>query len=304
MTWFLVALVGPILYALTNHIDKILLEKYFKQSGVGTLILFSSLLSVLALPFIFLGDPTVLDVDRYNILILALVGILNVAVLWFYLKALESEEASIAIVFYQLVPVVALGLGYLILDEVLSHTQLLAMAIIILGTTIIAFEVDTDNNFKLRKKTIFYMIMASTCWAAESVIFKAVALEENVWRTLFWEHIMLVLVGVIIYLLVPTYRNHFNAALKINSTGILSLNLANEVIYMFGNIVVAFAYLMAPIALVLLAESFQPIFVFLIGIILTVFFPRVSVENIEAKHIWQKLIAILITGIGTYMLSL
>ncbi|MCA9361947.1 hypothetical protein KC906_01095, partial [Candidatus Kaiserbacteria bacterium] len=94
MTWFLVALVGPILYALTNHIDKILLEKYFKQSGVGTLILFSSLLSVLALPFIFLGDPTVLDVDRYNILILALVGILNVAVLWFYLKALESEEAS------------------------------------------------------------------------------------------------------------------------------------------------------------------------------------------------------------------
>lgn len=304
MTWFAVALVGPILYALTNHLDKILLEKYFKEGGVGTLILFSSLLSVLAIPFVFLGDPTVLDVDIFSIFILALVGILNVGVLYFYLKALEDEEASIAIVFYQLVPVFGLGLGYVILDEVLTQIELIAMAIIILGTTIIAFEIDNENKFKLRKKTIMYMLLAVTCWATESVIFKAVALEENVWRTLFWEHVMLVLVGVCIYLLVPTYRRHFNTALKVNTKGILALNFLNEAIYMVGNIVVSFAYLMAPIALILLAESFQPIFVFLIGIFLTIFLPSVSVENIEAKNLWQKFIAIAITGIGTYLLSL
>jgi len=41
MTWFLIALVGPFLYALTNHIDKILLEKYFKKSGIGNIQLFN-----------------------------------------------------------------------------------------------------------------------------------------------------------------------------------------------------------------------------------------------------------------------
>jgi hypothetical protein len=81
-----------------------------------------------------------------------------------------------------------------------------------------------------------------------------------------------------------------------------SLNFTNEVLYMSGNLAFAFAYMMAPIALVLLANSFQPIFVLGIGILLTVFFPKISVEKIEAKNIWQKVIAITITGIGTYLL--
>ena len=71
---------------------------------------------------------------------------------------------------------------------------------------------------------------------------------------------------------------------------------------MLGNIAFSFAYLLAPIALVLLTQSFQPFFVLVIGIILTLFFPKISVEKIEAKHLWQKVIAIFITGIGAYML--
>jgi hypothetical protein len=61
--------------------------------------------------------------------------------------------------------------------------------------------------------------------------------------------------------------------------------------------------MLAPIALVLLAESFQPIFVLAIGIFLTVFFPHISKEKIQAKHLWQRMIAIGITGGGTYLLS-
>jgi drug/metabolite transporter (DMT)-like permease len=304
MLWFFIALIGPFIYALTNHIDKILLERYFKESGVGTLILFSSLLSFLALPFLFFADRTIFDVGGAQILALAIVGVLNVLVLWFYLLALKNEEASVAVVFYQLVPVFGYVLGYFILGEVLTQLQLLAMAIIIFGTTIISFEIDSENNFRLRRKTILPMLAAAFFWALESVIFKAVALEENVWRSLFWEHLALVLAGIIIFTFFRSYRTHFISAIRENSTAILSLNVANESLYIFGNVVFAFAYMLAPIALVLLAESFQPIFVLVIGIFLTIFFPRISVEKIQAKHLWPKIIAICITGIGTYLLFL
>jgi hypothetical protein len=60
--------------------------------------------------------------------------------------------------------------------------------------------------------------------------------------------------------------------------------------------------MLAPIALVLLTDSFQSIFVLVIGIFLTVFFPRISVEKIKARHLWPKIIAICITGLGTYLL--
>ncbi len=302
MTWFFLALIGPFLYALTNHIDKILLEKYFKEGGVGTLLLFSSLLSALALPILFFADTSVFSVGAMNVLLLGCVGILNVLVLWCYLLALKDEEASVAVVFYQLVPVFGYVLGFLILGETLTTLQLVAMTVIILGTSIVSFEIDTDNKFKLRKNTIFFMLGAAFFWALESVIFKFVALEENVWRSLFWEHLALALAGVGIFLFVRKYRTHFVAALRSNSRGILSLNVANESLYMLGNVAFSFAYLLAPIALVLLAESYQPIFVFAIGIALTLFLPRLTVEKIEAKHIWQKLLAIGVTGIGTYLL--
>lgn len=302
MSWFAIALVGPVLYAATNHIDKLLLERFFKEGGVGTLVIFSSLLSALALPFVYLGDPTVTAVSPVNILVLAFVGLLNVGVIWFYLLALANEEASVTTVFYQLVPVIALGLGYLVLGETLSTRQLLAMAVILAGTTLIAFEIDGENRFRLRRSTVIYMLVASAFWATESVVFKSVALQENTWRTLFWEHVMMALAGVAIYIFAPVYRNHFHTAMKANSKRILALNVTNESIYMAGNIVVAFAYLMAPISLVLLAESFQPIFVFLIGILLTIFFPRVATEKIDAKNLSQKLTAIAITGFGTFLL--
>lgn len=303
MIWFFIALIGPFLYALSNHIDKILLEKYFKEGGVGTLILFSSLLSAMALPFIFLADRTVFDINGTSILVLAVVGILNVLVLWCWLLALKTEEASVAVVFYQLVPVFGAILGYFILREVLTQLQLIAIATVILGTTIISFEIDVENKFKLRRKTILPMIAAAFFWALGSVLFKTIALEEKLWRTIFWEHLMLVLVGLCIFIFMRSYRENFLSAIRNNSKAILALNVANESLYILGNIAYSIAYLLAPVGLVLLAESFQPIFVLAIGVFLIVFFPGIIVsEKIQAKHLWLKIIAIVITGIGTYLL--
>ncbi|MFA7302214.1 MAG: DMT family transporter [Candidatus Paceibacterota bacterium] len=302
MSWFFLALVGPFLYAATNHIDKIILEKYFKEGGVGSLLIVSALSSVLALPFIFAFDTSVFAVSAMNVVALSIVGILNVMVLWFYLTALKAEEASVAVVFYQLVPVFGYVFGYFILGETLTALQLVAMGVIILGTAIISFEIEEDNHFRLRVNTVFFMTAAALCWALESVIFKAVALEESVVRSLFWEHLMLSVAGALIFCCIPLYRKHFLIAMRGNSAGVLGLNLLNETLYMVGNIVFAFAYLLAPIALVLLGESYQPLFVLGIGVLLTMLFPTIVEEKLYLRHLSQKIAAIALTGIGTYLL--
>lgn len=302
MSWFFFALIGPFLYALTNQIDKVLLEKYFKEGGVGTLLLVSSLLAGVALPFLFWADPTALSLKPVNMLVMVGVGISNFLVLFFYLLALKTEEASIVIVFYQLVPVFGLVLGYFLLGESISSMQFAAMMIIIFGATLISLEFDSDHGVSIRRRTIYLMSAASFFWALGSVLFKLVAIEERVWRTLFWEHLVLALIGVILFICVKRYRDNFLVALRVNSSPILALNFTNETLYMLGNLVFGFAYMMAPISLVLLADSFQPIFVLLIGILLTVYFPRVLVEKIERNHIAHKLIAISITVVGAYVL--
>ena len=302
MTWFFIALIGPLLYATTNYIDKILLEKYFKQGGVGTILLFSSLFSVVALPFLFLKDPMVFSVGIKNILILSTVGILNVGVVWCYLIALKHDEASVVIVFYQLVPIFAYILGYLILGENLTKLQLIAMALVIFGTTIVSFEIDIDNKFKLRRKVVLPMLAAAFFWAAGETVFKMVALEENVVRSLFWENLTLAVVGILIFIFIRKYRENLLLAIKNNSKKIWAFNFLNEALYVLGNVIFSFVVIMAPVSLVLLTNSFQPVFVLAIGIFLTVFFKNIASEKIQAKHLWQKIFAICITGIGTYLL--
>ena len=299
--WFFLALVGPFLYALTNHIDKNLLEKYFKEDGVMTLLIYSAVLSLILVPIAFWMDPKVLAVSMTNMVVLAGVALLDVVLLWAYLKALESDEPTVVVIFYQLVPVLGVIFGYFILGEVVTEMQLFAMVIIIAGTTIVGFELN-DGRLICKKKTVGYMLVACTCWALESTIFKKVALEENVWRSVFWEHLILGMVGIGIFMLSKKSRRGFLMQFKQNSMKIVGLNGLNEALFMTGNMVMAFAALMAPIALVLLVNSYQPIFAMVIGVALAVFFPKLATEKVGKRHLVQKLIAIAITGVGTYIL--
>lgn len=300
---YFLAMMSPLLYATTNHIDKILLEQYFKEGGVGTLILFSALLSIIALPVLFVIDSSVLAVSWQNLLLLICVGCLNVLLLWCYLQAMFTDEPTVVIIFYQLVPVIGLVLGYLILGETIDASQGLAMVAILAGALILTVAQDADGKVVVRYRTAVYMLIASSCWAFETVLFKLVALEENLWRSLFWEHVVLVFIGVIIFSVVPRYRQTFVAAWKKNSSSVLALNGLNESLYIIGNSVAAYVVLLVPVTITLLMNSFQPLFVLLLGLALHTVAPTLAVENVTRRHLIQKVVAITVTGYGAYQLG-
>lgn len=299
---FLAALIAPLLYAFCNHIDKILLDGYFKEGGVGTLILFSSLLSLMALPIICLIDPSVLRIGLPEFAILALVGVLNVGLLFAYLQAMSEDEPTVVIIFYQMVPVFGLVLGNLVLGETVTGIQLVAMALIMAGSVIMTIATDADGRIVFRLKTFGLMAVASLCWAGESTLFKMVALEENVFRSLFWENFFVVVIGIVIFITVRHYRQNFLLALKVNSKPILGLNVLNESLYMVGNASASFVVVLIPVALNLLMNSFQPIFVFAIGVVLSWLLPGRATEN-ALDRLFQKIVAIALTGVGAYLLG-
>lgn len=302
MNWFALAILSPILFAITNHIDKALLSRYFEEGGVGSLLIFSAIASALALPILYYFDNDVFAAEPIHQLALTFAALLNIALLWLYLTALEDADASIVIVFYQLVPVFGAMLGFALLGEHLSEGQMGAMAVVILGASIASFNIRKSARMTFRKRTVLCMIGASFCWALSATIFKAVALEANVIRALFWEHVILALAGVAIYQLFPTYRKSFLKAFQGSSGAIISLNLLNETLYILGNVAAAFAYLMVPVSLVLLTEAFQPLFVFVIGLTLVLIAPRWTSERFVPAELFQKAVAILVTATGTYWL--
>lgn len=302
MNWFLLSLVGPFLWSIGNHIDKILIEKYFKNRSMGSLMIFSSLIGLIFAPVILIFNPYVLNISLYFVLILFLSSIIYLVYVWSYLKALENEEASIAIPFYQLIPVFAFILGYFFLGETITKIQFFAMILIIAGASVLSFEIDEENKFRLRKKTVFFMTLSSLASVVESVIFKYIILEEDFWVSTFWYMLWIGIIGLLLLWLVKTYRKDFIYIIKNNSKTIIGLNGFNEILNIVGNITISFAFLLAPISLVLLAGAYQPVFVLIIGVLLTIFLPKIVAEKIKLKHIIQKVLVVVIMLIGTYLL--
>ena len=117
MTWLLFAFSGPVLWAISTHLDKYLVERYFKQSDVAMLLFFTACIGVLTLPFIASFEPTVFQPDTGSIALIVVSGILYMGAMLLYLHALQSEEASVVSPFFQTVPLFGYALAYFFLGE-------------------------------------------------------------------------------------------------------------------------------------------------------------------------------------------
>ena len=146
------------------------------------------------------------------------------------------------------------------------------------------------------------MILSSILYALYEALFKYVALENNFWISNFWQFIGLLLFGITLLVFSKKYREQLLSMLRNNGKKIIGLNIINELLYMAGNIILLFAYLLAPLALVGLVNVYQPIFVFIIGILLTIFLPKIAIEKIEKRYLTQKILAISIIFIGSILL--
>jgi len=308
MSWFFVALIAPALFAVCNHIDKYLVEKYlskdeFKKENVGSLILFSTLFALIVLPIIALVEPAVFKVDLLSAGVMILNGLIISGAIILYLHALEKDEASIVVPFFQLIPIFGYGLAVLILNEYLSPSQIVSSLIIIGAAMILSFDL-TGERVRLRGRVVLFMGLSSVLYALTDVIFKKVAVVDGFWLSAFWQYAGMLLAGLIIFTTVKTYRQDFLSVFKRSKKPVIFLNFFGEILYLIGDLILRFSFLLAPIALVMVANVFQPFFVFIYGIILTIFFPRISTEKLSRRHLAQKILAITIMVIGAYFLYL
>ncbi len=117
MTWLFFAFSAPVLWAASTHIDKYLVERFFKHSGVAVLMVFTALIGLVPLPLIAAFQPGICSVPLSSIAVISGSGVLYMAGMFFYLQALQSEEASVVAPFYQATPLFGYILAYLVLGD-------------------------------------------------------------------------------------------------------------------------------------------------------------------------------------------
>lgn len=303
MDWFLIALIPPALWSATNHLDKYLISKFFKGGGVGALMVFSSLIGLLLLPFIALWHPEVLVFSTQNILI-AINGFLYILAVLPYFYALQKDEASICVPLFQLIPVFSFVLAYFVLGETLNNNQLLGGLLIVLGAIGISLDLSERKKVKFKNEVFWLMMLSSLIFALNFLFFKYFAIKSSFWFTSFWEYVGFAVFAFLLMVFVKSYREQFIDVLRHNRVTVLSLNGANEIVNIMAKVAFNLASLLAPITVIWIVNGFQPFFVFAYGVILTLLFPKIVKENISGKSLIQKILAILIMFVGTYFLNI
>ena len=150
---------------------------------------------------------------------------------------------------------------------------------------------------------IFFILLAALFFAFNDVLFKRFTLFEGSFVTsLFWQHIGIFIVGMFFFLLVKNFREDFFLLVKNNRAKIFVLNGFSESFYVLGNLISNFATLFAPVVLVLVVNTYQTVFTFIIGISLTLFLPHIVTEKISKRHLIQRILAIVIILLGSYFL--
>jgi len=319
---FLWAQLASFLYACTNQIDKHILETHLRKYGPGTLILYSTLLTsivlvvlvvtssftgldfyedtkaIFSLPVAFASSVITsqpLGQQDLNVFYLVVVAVLNVLVLGCYLYAMDREEPVVVIIFYQLVPVFTGIGGWFVLGEAISGLQLFAMALILLGTGYVSISDDVDGQWSISWGTIALMVPASIFWAAETVLFKKVALEESLVRSIYFEGVIMVLLGVLILVFVPQYRKAFWASRRLGGK-LLCLNVVNESLYNIANVAIGYAALISTAAFVMTTNTYQAFYVLVLSMLIAkpIIYTR--------KELIKFTLALLFTGAGALIL--
>ena len=299
MLWLALAFLGPISWAASTHIDKFLVEKYFKDSNTAVLMVFTAIVGLIALPLIWFFQPSVLNLPFSVSAIVALSGAMYIGAMLFYLRAMQSEEASVVAPLFQFSTVFTLVLAWLFLHELLSWSQLGGGALILTG----ALSISMHGRAFLRQfnlPLVLLMAISTLILAASTVLFKYFAIATGFWDTTFWMFAGEAVFGAGI-LCVPSLFREFVALFKRSPGAVVGINAANELINLGGGLTVRFASLLAPVALVSAVSSATTLFVFGLGVLLTEFFPGLGREDLSPRNLVQKAVSALLVSAGVLL---
>jgi len=300
MKRFWIGLLCPALRAINNYIDKYLLSKIFhEERNLSVLLIFSSIIWIVALTIIRFFAGNVFAISTLDKLVVMWGGILYILSLVPYLYAMRKDDASTVVPLFQMIAPISLILGYFFLGESLSIKQLLGFIIVFVSSVLLSLDI--THKIKFKHQVFLWMLLSCVLTSFMYIAFKRVHIETPFWTTMFWQYVWFGVVSLVL-LCIPGYAKSFLNLFKVNKFKIISLNAINEWVNVIAIIIMNYISILTFVGLAQLINGFQPMFVFIYGVILTLLFPKIIKEDISKVIVIQKIICFLLMLFWLYLL--
>lgn len=306
MSWLLLVAVAVIFDSLRIFIDNYVSDVYFKgKHAAAQKLFFGYFFTIVAIIMliIFGLDTSVVTLEVFALLFFA--GCLSSIAGIPYYRALEIDDSTNVGIFIQLSPVLYLILGWFLLGETFSPTQLIAFSIVLSAPLLVVFTTRKRSR-GIRLRAMLYALLYVIIDVMGNIIFvKETSLGIN-----FINGLSLVLLGkgignfVIVYC-IPKWHKRYNYVKKENKGRLFRPMLCNCLTTLVKDFSYRGALVAAPaVALASAAsDSFEPLVIFFMGIILTLIWPKFGREKLDRKTVLVHLAATIIAVTGIILMQ-
>lgn len=291
------SILSPLIFGISNYVDKFLLEKHNISPTVITI--YGGVASLIA-GFVILVLTGFYPIDIKSLIIILSSGFLTSIYLLPYYKALSIDETSRVIPLFQMYPVFVLILSAIFLYEKLSFMQYMGSVLVIGASFLLSVKKFEGSIFKLRK-SFFYMVISSFLFSVAQVLYKFGVSEIPFWNTLPYEGFGIAMGALSIGLYNNNFKKFKNETKFFKKRVFVFLGI-NEFLYIIARYTGYFAISLISVGIVSVLAGFQPLFVLIYGVILSLWFPRILKETINRKTLGLKFASIIMILIGTFFI--
>lgn len=296
MLWLLTITLSYLFFAFSSLGDKIVLNGPAKPRSYTFFVGVFSILAVLLIPFIDFAFPS-----QTGLLWIILEGFIYVAGLYALFYSLENFEVSKIIpVIGATQPIFIAVLSFVFWGSLdMSGNDIAAFAVLLLGSVLISI----DKSPKITRKSLEVGLLASFLFSLDFIFSKFVFMDLAFWPGFIWMRIFS-FIFVIFFLLDKGFRKELREKGQINKkNGVLFF--ITQAAGGAANILQSWSIALVPVAYLAIMNSMkglQYVFLFIMVVFVSAFFPDVLKEEMSKKVVLQKIISIFIIASGLVIL--
>ena len=294
--WLLIIILAYLFFSVSSLADKLILSGPPEPKSYTFYIGALNILAVLLIPFVQFGLPNIASLPWM---------IMAASVLGLYSMFIALEKFDVSRVMPTIGAVQPIFIFVLIFlfwgSQSMNSTDTLAFIILLIGSSIISFE----KNIRISGDYLKIILFSSLMFSLDYVFSKIVFLNQPFWQGLIWMR-MFSFILVLFFLFSAGFRKEIFKKQNL-------LNKKTGVIFLFGqasggtaNVLQSFSIFLAPVAFLPIMNSLrgiQYVFLFLITLFLSFFYPKILKEKISKISVTKKIISILLIAFGLALLG-
>ncbi len=301
MNWVFLALGSALAFAVVSALDKILIQRFVTNPRAFIVLvgLIQFGLAAIVLPFAkFSGYG--LDTALISCLSGFLAGIYLVLMFW----VMRMQDVSRVVPITSTHPIFVAILAQVFLGEIISVLAWAGIVVTVGGAALMSFGPTTRRSERGQSQWVpFALLMVSSlAFGLSQYLTKVVADDIDVWSMFVWRGVGLgtACVGIMVHRsmfpdLVRAIRDPVAISLAVFTEGLLVL---------VAVILQLLAIYSGPVSLAVTVMAIRPLFVFILGILLSLGASRVLDEPLEGRILATKMAAIAMTVGGIIAVTL